>query len=47
VAGEWELDIEDRFTALFDRQIGKQVTIVGTLKGKRVRVVSVNGLSLK
>jgi hypothetical protein len=44
---EWELDIDDRFADLFDRQVGKRVTIVGTAKGKRVRVVSINGLTLE
>jgi hypothetical protein len=44
---EWELDIDDRFADLFDRQVGKQVTVVGAAKGKRVRVVSVNGLTLE
>jgi hypothetical protein len=45
--GEWELDIDDRFADLFDRQVGKQVTIVGTVIGKRVRVVNINGLTLE
>jgi hypothetical protein len=45
--GEWELDIEDRFADLFDRQVGKQVTVVGAVQGKRIRVVSVNGLALE
>jgi hypothetical protein len=45
--GEWELDIDDRFADLFDRQVGKHITIVGTVKGKRARVVSVNGLTLE
>jgi hypothetical protein len=46
-AGEWELDLDDRFAELFDRQVGKQVTVVGMVKGGRVRVVSVNGLRLE
>jgi hypothetical protein len=45
--GEWELDIDDRFAGLFDRQVGKQVTVVGTVEGRRLRVVSVNGLALE
>jgi hypothetical protein len=45
--GEWELDVDDRFADLFERQVGKQVTVVGTVKGKRVRVASVNGLALE
>jgi len=45
--GEWELDIDDQFVDLFAKQVGRQVTIVGKLKGKRVRVTSINGLVLE
>lgn len=42
-----ELDIDDEFAPLFAKQVGKQVTIVGKQKGMRVRVTSVNGLTLE
>jgi hypothetical protein len=45
--GEWRLDLDEAAEKVLSNNVGKQVTIIGSLRYQSIRVKTVNGLELK